>query len=143
MKKFIILLFLISILGYISCKKDNSNANGTYQFTIIYHPDGSQEWSEEGTGIAVIDGENVTINVTMTTGEKYTRTLKVSGNEVTIKGSYTQPVASNPSMNETATYDGSGTFDGKILTASGTYTFVIPDLQVNEQGTFNLTATKK
>jgi len=143
MKKILVLFFLVAITAYFGCNNNSSDADGTYSFTITYNPNGGQQWSESGTGKVVADGENVTINVTMTTGEKYVRKLKISGKDAVLKGTYTQPVASDPKINETATYDGTGTFDGKTLTANGTYTFTIPDLQVNEQGTFNLTATKK
>jgi len=143
MKKVVLFLLIATVIGFSDCKKSNTNTDGNYTFTIKYYPDGGQEWGESGTAVVTADGKTLTINITMTTGEKYTRTCKVDGSEVTLKGSYTQPVASNPNVNEVVTYDGTGTFDGVTLNATGTYTFAIPDWNTNEQGTFELTAKKK
>ncbi|NLJ07197.1 MAG: hypothetical protein GX437_05960 [Sphingobacteriales bacterium] len=144
MKKFLLVAALsLPFLFFNHCKKDLNELSGTWSFTIVYNPYGGQTWSESGTATLTMNGNKVTANVTMTTGEKYTRYFDVDGEKVVMKGTYTQPVASDPDKDEIVTYDGQGTFSGTSGTATGTYNQKIPDFQVDESGTFTLTAQKK
>ena len=143
MKYLIVSILCCSVLFFSNCSKNNNDAAGSWEFSINYVPDGGTTWSESGTGEVSVDGSKFTVNVKMSTGEDYVREGELDGEKVIIVGSYTQPLASDPSTNETVTYDGEGTFDGTTLEAEGTYVFKIPTYTFEETGKFYLSATKK
>lgn len=144
MKNIFTVLILILLAFIISnCKKEDKSGNGgKWNFTITYTPTAGSAWSEYGSGDVTVTDTGFTMNVTMSTGETYVRYGKINGSAATLIGGYTQPVASNPAVSETVTYNGTGLVSGSNFNASGVYSFTIPAWSTSENGTFVLTANK-